>query len=221
MLIKNPDYKKIVLGLPKDAFVVDVGGASTPLGRANKVVDIQPMNPKIPVKKWGGPRLHTAKDWIVMDICSDPLPFSDKEVDFLWCARMLEDIRDPIFACKEISRVAKSGFIELPSRARESQMGLESQVTRHGKYYCGHIHHRWFCELIGDELVFTLKTPMVQVPEFREYKYYKSNNGYLSFYWEGDFRAREKILHSVAEYFQDAQRFLGENKMERANVKST
>jgi ubiquinone/menaquinone biosynthesis C-methylase UbiE len=68
-------------------------------------------------------------------VCTDRLPFEDKSVDFLICSHTLEDLRDPIRVCREINRVAKAGYIEVPSRAMETIFGLEHRG------YPGYYHH--------------------------------------------------------------------------------
>jgi len=42
-----------------------------------------------------------------------------KEVDFVSCSHVLEDLRDPIRVCEEIVRVGKRGYIEVPSKTAE------------------------------------------------------------------------------------------------------
>lgn len=43
------------------------------------------------------------------------MPFKDKAIDFLYCSHVLEHVDNPEKACKEIQRVAKSGYIETPN----------------------------------------------------------------------------------------------------------
>jgi hypothetical protein len=96
-----------------------------------------------------------ADTWLQIDVCVSPLPFADKSVDFLICSHTLEDIRNPIWLCQEINRVAKRGYIEIPSRRMESIRNLEHRG------YPGYYHHRWLVEVEGHDVVFRFKTPLM------------------------------------------------------------
>ncbi|MEE8275687.1 MAG: methyltransferase domain-containing protein, partial [Alphaproteobacteria bacterium] len=61
----------------------------------------------------------TGDTWVVMDVCKGGWPYVDNWFDFAIFSHLLEDVRDPLTVCRELSRVAKRGYIEVPSRARE------------------------------------------------------------------------------------------------------
>jgi hypothetical protein len=67
------------------------------------------------------------------------------------CSHLLEDVRDPIWVCSELSRVAKAGYIEVPSRVEEQSRGVE-----HPRY-AGYLHHRWLVSRVGETLEFRHK----------------------------------------------------------------
>ena len=50
-----------------------------------------------------------------VDLNIIPYPFGDLEFDFIICSHVLEHLADPVTACREISRVGKGGYIELPA----------------------------------------------------------------------------------------------------------
>ncbi|MBP8116765.1 MAG: methyltransferase domain-containing protein [Nitrospira sp.] len=137
--------------------VLDVGGGSKPFSRANYVLDFQPWAPQ---RQQGDlwlqhvwPKPYFSKEtWIQWDLCSrERWPFKDKEFDFVFCRHTVEDLRDPIWVCQELVRVAKSGYIETPSRIIESIPGIERSR------YCGYSHHHWLCEQTASGLEFTFK----------------------------------------------------------------
>ncbi len=119
---------------PSDA-VLDVGGWYAPWNRADYMIDIMPYETRntggaFLTDVWPNERF-SAKTFLQMDICQTPWPFADKQFDFVMCAHTLEDLRDPIAVCREMVRVAKAGYIEVPSRLVESTKGIERP------FYCG------------------------------------------------------------------------------------
>ena len=58
------------------------------------------------------------------------------------CSHTLEDVRDPIWVCSEIQRVAKAGYIEVPSRLEEQSYGFQGPWVGWG-------HHHWLIEVHG------------------------------------------------------------------------
>jgi SAM-dependent methyltransferase len=55
------------------------------------------------------------KNFIQHDLNSYPYPFEDKEFDFCWASHILEHIKDPVAFVKEVARISKSGYIEVPT----------------------------------------------------------------------------------------------------------
>src|SRR6476469_7041715 len=148
---------RAILGeLDDSSVVVDVGGWAQPFTRANYVVDLMPYETRGVFGRIGPAEERFTRDrWLRLDVCTSPLPFPDQSVDYLVCSNTLEDIRDPIHLCREINRVAKRGYVEVPSRRVESILGLESPG------YPGYYHHRWLVEIEGSELTFRFKTPLM------------------------------------------------------------
>jgi len=188
--------------LPKrvsdDSLVLDVGGWFGALNRANYVVDIMPYATRnragaVLSNLW--PEEHfTESTFLNFDICEhQPWPFSDKQFDFVYCSNTLEDVRDPIWVCREMIRVAKSGFVEVPSRILESTRGVERP------FYVGYYHHRWLSEVCGTKLSFMFKPAMIHAYRqfyLRKPMFKKVNPRYESvgFFWENAFEFEEKII---------------------------
>ena len=55
------------------------------------------------------------KLFIQHDLNNLPLPFEDKELDFCWASHVLEHMPSPIDFINEIVRIAKAGYIEVPT----------------------------------------------------------------------------------------------------------
>jgi len=136
--------------------VLDVGGGIKPLSRADYVLDFLSWDQRTGLTPWFldvWPKPHFSQaTWVKWDICSrDPWPFKDKQFDFVLCKGTLEDLRDPVWVCREMMRVGKSGYLDVPTRILESMPGVER--TR----YCGYSHHHWLCEAVEGGIQFTFK----------------------------------------------------------------
>ena len=136
--------------------VLDVGGGMKPLSRADYVIDFLPWGHEHqldPYFKNVWPEPHFSEErWVQWDLCShNPWPFKDKQFDFVVCKQTLEDLRDPIWVCQEMQRVARAGYIETPSRVVESMPGIERSR------YCGFSHHHWLCEVTDEGIEFMFK----------------------------------------------------------------
>jgi len=142
--------------------VLDVGGGAKVFPRANAVVDIIKYEERQPGPLKDMPEQFTKKDWYIGDICAPDVwrNFKDKEFDFVICSHVLEDIRDPIYTCSQLVRVAKSGYIEVPSRFRECAKLHPSDPTP------GWDHHRWIVDVDNGTVVFTFKNPWINLFDY-------------------------------------------------------
>src|SRR5271154_4133672 len=117
MYQKNSD---LIMGQlrPSDV-VLDIGGWAHPFNRGYYNRTFAKNNPFPPIG--GTVEYFTPSTWIERDICShQPYPFKDKELDYVICSHTLEDIRVPLWVCSEMIRIAKAGYIEVPSRLWET-----------------------------------------------------------------------------------------------------
>src|SRR5262245_2698480 len=147
----RPSGERIFRELPGDAVVIDVGGGASPFARADYVIDALPYEErsKLGTHELGIEPRYSRERWVQFDMCArDAWPFEEKFFDFATCSHLLEDIRDPIWVCAELSRIAKAGYIELPSRITEQSLGVEHPS------YTGYYHHRWLVSENDGELEF-------------------------------------------------------------------
>jgi hypothetical protein len=160
----SADLVSLLAALPDSALVLDVGGWASPHPRADWVLDIGPYETRDWYETIGAPpRSHaerfTAGSWVEHDICAPgPWPLADGQFDFAICSHTLEDVRDPVKVCAELSRVARAGYVETPAAVTELTRGVESQ------HWCGWRHHRWLVEREGDGLLFLAKPHHVHSP---------------------------------------------------------
>jgi hypothetical protein len=182
------------------ATLLDVGGWAKPLERADWVIDLMPYETRglygYDTEK--ASERFSPDTWVVHDICShEPWPFEDGQFDFAVCSHTLEDIRDPIWVCAELQRVARAGYIEVPSRLEEQTWGVQGG-------FVGWTHHRWLIDVSDGRIDFTLKVHGIHG---RPRWYFP--NSFLatldeearvqSLWWEGSFEASERILMSIEE----------------------
>jgi len=187
-----------LLARPDTDRVLDVGGWAAPVNRADWVIDLMPYATRgmlMPAGFGPGPERFSAERWVTRDICApEPWPFADGFFDFAVCTFTLEDIRDPVGVCAEMSRVAQAGYIEVPSLLDElSRRNPEAS----GGPWLGHSHHRWLCTREGDELVFLHKAHSlhtrhsVRVPQ-RWARQLSVDERVLAHTWNGRLPAREQ-----------------------------
>jgi hypothetical protein len=181
---------RILSVVPDDARVLDVGGWSAPFNRADAVLDLLPYDTR------GGDGHHgpawerfTARTWVQRDAADRaPWPWPDEHFAFAVCAGTLEELRDPVWACQELSRVARAGYVEVST--------VESELVAEPGWLEA---HRWLCDFTGGELVFTHKSPALRddaalrvPPRWRERM--APEDHVQGFFWEGELRARERFL---------------------------
>lgn len=117
--------------------VLDVGGGHSPVAFADVVVDIDFSSGHHRDGRHINLENHKHQ-YIQADI--QDLPFSDKAFDTVICVQVLEHVFDPAKACKELMRVGRRGFIEVPRKWTE--------------LYAGHPSHRWLIDEIDGVLCF-------------------------------------------------------------------
>ena len=208
----EPNVERILASLSPDDVVLDIGGWARPFNRANAVLDAEPYETRgyygasLPAQ--GGTIEHfSAATWSQRDICDrTPFPFADKSIDFVTCSHVLEDIRDPLWVCAEMMRVAKRGYIEVPSRLAESSRGVEPNQV-------GWSHHRWLVDIQDGAITFLMK-------------YHRIHSSWrLSFparygrrlppeaqvqwlFWDGEFTCTERTIHGPDHIEAELERYV-------------
>jgi ubiquinone/menaquinone biosynthesis C-methylase UbiE len=178
--------------------VLDVGGHWKPLQRADHVIDVAPYETRADGGRLGsGPERFTRATWHQFDICDGRWPFPDSYFDFAYCGQTLEDVRDPIFVCRELSRVAKRGYVEVPSAWIECVYDVDAHEL--SLHYPGYEKHRWIVLERSDNLLFIPKQVWQClfrfIPEELAERYRQDQRIWTTaLHWEGSFRAQELIF---------------------------
>jgi hypothetical protein len=129
----------------------------------------------------------------------EPWPFAGDRFDFAVCSHTLEDVRDPIWVCSELSRVARAGYVEVPSRLMEQAFGIQGP-------WAGYGHHHWLIEPLADgTLEFVFKSHVIDGrPDFQlpadAYWSAPEEARVHAVFWEGEIRARERIFIGHEEH---------------------
>jgi hypothetical protein len=187
--------RRIQERLSDDDAVLDVGAWAQPFERADWVLDLLPYETRglYGYDRETARERFTADTWVQRDVCDrEPWPFADGRFDFAICSQTLEDLRDPVWVCHELQRVARAGYVEVPSRLVEQSLGV------HGPW-AGWSHHHWLCDVTADAIQFVFKPPMVH---FRETDHFPAGfheslseeQGVQQLWWEGAFHARERVF---------------------------
>jgi hypothetical protein len=82
--------------------------------------------------------LLSGKSIVIADACA--MPFKNKVFDFVICSHIAEHIENIDSFCSELTRIARGGYLETPSKLAE--------ILRHAP------NHRWFVSSKRRELVF-------------------------------------------------------------------
>jgi SAM-dependent methyltransferase len=211
--VLGANREAILARLRDEDLVLDVGAGASPFPRADWVLDLMRYEDRGLYGEPSDPSRErfTPDTWVVRDICDrEPWPFADRHFDFAVCSHTLEDVRDPIWVCSELMRVAKAGYIEVPSRLEEQSYGFQGPWVGWG-------HHRWLIDLEGDELTFVFKHHIVHGRDsdhfpagFRDRL--APEQRVQSLFWEGGFRCRERMLRSAEEADAYVAEFVDANR---------
>lgn len=142
------DYLSSII--PEGSKVLDVGPGHAPFKRATHSVDFVDVPGAVNLKK--------------CDLANEPLPYGDKEFDFVYCRHLLEDSWNPFGICREMQRVGKRGYLETPSPIAELGRGVDGGSPP----FRGFHHHRWIVWLFGSELRFISKYAFLEYCRFDE-----------------------------------------------------
>ena len=213
MPMRDGAVERLTRELPDDALVLDVGGWSMPFARADWVLDLMPYDTRGRQGHQGPlPERFTSETWVQRDICDrEPWPFEDGQFDFVTCAHTLEDIRDPIWVCSELIRVARAGYVEVPTRFEEQSWGLEGPWVGWG-------HHRWLIDITDNRMQFVHKHHVVHGPQVNHFpgRFYKRRVSWedkaQALWWEGSFEYGERIMLTADELDPYLAEFVSANR---------
>jgi hypothetical protein len=197
--VLDASARRILELVGDDDLVLDVGGAARPFPRANWILDLQPYEARGQLGWDGDPAAERfgPHSWVQRDLCERiPWPFDDHQFDFAICSHTLEDVRDPVWVCSELQRVAAAGYIEVPALREELTYGIQGPWVGWG-------HHHWLVLASDAGLEFVFKHHVVN----RDDSHLPAGSTaglepaelVQTLWWEGSFSARERFMLTAEE----------------------
>lgn len=170
-------YIAVLKGITPNFTLIDVGATANPWTKdyVTHVVDIETA--AAPNTKHFCGNISDVKVWDeVLAYVKDCGKF-----DFLVCTHTLEDISAAVMVCGMFSKIAKQGFIAIPSKYQE--------LARHEGPWRGYIHHRWIYDVVNGKFIGYPKQPFLEhISEVDEWVNKNShiNREELQFFWKGE-----------------------------------
>ena len=118
--------------------VLEIGSGNNPNPRSNILCDLFITNNS---QRAGEFSIVIDRSFIVANCYK--LPFKDNSFDYIICSHLLEHLEKPEKFIKELTRVGKRGYIEVPNIYGERLFGWD--------------FHLWYCELKNKTLILTRK----------------------------------------------------------------
>lgn len=187
--------KILIKNIKSDDLVLDVGSGDKPFWRADVIVDKFLDDDQ--QRASGGIIYDKRKVFVKANV--EKLPFEDKTFDFVFCSHLLEHVKNPDRAIKELTRVAKNGYIEVPNYIMEFFNPFPS--------------HLWFCDYENGSFIFTQKeknedfhlkgikkfgSKLLNIPLFGCLLTKRSDFSIIRHYWRGDVKC--KVARSKDPY---------------------
>ncbi len=170
----SKDYIQKVLSENQGWKILDIGCGFTANEYANTICDVQDLS-----------KFYKDKKFIKLE--NKKLPFENNQFDFVIASHVIEHVEDVKFFISELERVAKKGYIELPSK-------LEDNLVFENKK--DHLWHMDFDD-VNLRLLITNKIqvfePILTVSSLQKLRKNFKSSLVLELYWEN------KIDYSFVE----------------------
>lgn len=182
--------RKIAPGfkIKKGALAVDIGSGDKPFWRADVYVDDLSLGDT--QRASHSKTVHNIGKFVNANVMK--LPFKDKSFDFSFCSHLLEHVEDPGVAIKEIVRISKSGYIEIPNGIMETIQPF--------------ISHIWFVYKNKNKLVFVRKSKKIHEVLYengREFDPFISDvsDPFIRLYW------KKNIKYEIIDIYKNSEKY--------------
>lgn len=123
--------------IAQNDLVLDIGSGGWPFKRANHLADRYPKQTTHRMDNL----VRDKRPFSVIDL--EHLPFIDHAYDFIFCSHVLEHLDNPGQAIRELMRVGRRGYIEVPTRLSDVMFNFTRLPN----------HHRWHGMILGETVV--------------------------------------------------------------------
>ena len=100
-------YIENLLSQKKDWKILDIGCGYSANNYATTICDVQDLS-----------NFYKNKNFVILK--NKDLPFNDNQFDFVISSHVMEHVKDLKYFIKEIERVSKRGYIELPTKLEDN-----------------------------------------------------------------------------------------------------
>ena len=158
-------YIENLLSQKKDWKVLDIGCGYSANNHATTICDVQDLS-------------HFYKDKNFVILKNNDLPFNDNQFDFVISSHVMEHVEDLKYFIKEIERVSKRGYIELPTKL-EDNLVFENKKENLWQMDFDDVNHKL---LISKKIQFI--EPVLTVSTIQKMRKYFKSSLVLELLWE-------------------------------------
>ena len=167
-----------LLSTKKDWKILDIGCGYSANKYATTICDVQDLS-----------NFYKDRNFVILE--NNDLPFDDNHFDFVISSHVMEHVKDLEHFIKEIQRVSKKGYIELPTKL-EDNLVFENKKEHLWQMDFDDVNHKL---LISKKIQFL--EPVLTVSTIQKMREYFRSSLILELFWEN------KIEYEFIEVNQD------------------
>ena len=158
-------YIENLLSQKKDWKILDIGCGYSANNYATTICDVQDLS-----------NFYKNKNFVILK--NKDLPFNDNQFDFVISSHVMEHVKDLKYFIKEIERVSKRGYIELPTKL-EDNLVFENKKEHLWQMDFDDVNHKL---LISKKIQFI--EPVLTVSTIQKMRKYFKSSLVLELLWE-------------------------------------
>ena len=171
-------YIENLLSKKRDWKILDIGCGYSANNYATTICDVQDLS-----------NFYKDRNFVILE--NNNLPFDDNHFDFVISSHVMEHVKDLEHFIKEIQRVSKKGYIELPTKL-EDNLVFENKKEHLWQMDFDDVNHKL---LISKKIQFL--EPVLTVSTIQKMREYFRSSLILELFWES------KIEYEFIEVNQD------------------
>ena len=154
-----------LLSTKKDWKILDIGCGYSANNYATTICDVQDLS-----------NFYKDRNFVILE--NNDLPFDDNHFDFVISSHVMEHVKDLEHFIKEIQRVSKKGYIELPTKL-EDNLVFENKKEHLWQMDFDDVNHKL---LISKKIQFL--EPILTVSTIQKMRKYFRSSLILELFWE-------------------------------------